>query len=244
VSDGSEAISAVEACKYDVVLMDIQMAGMDGVTATKRIRSLSEPAGQVPIIAMTANVLPQQIESFRAAGMNGHVGKLLSRDDLLAAIERSVSRTASSGLVTLTDPVSAGVVLDAEVFAAVSDLLGHQKVSELLGKLGARLKSQFPENPDSDEQWAEVAREAHKLTSAAGMFGFVDVSRTCAELEAAVHDDAPDLVTILAVAGGLQSSLGRNRVASKASRGRCEKRLISFRADLADHVTWHQAAAG
>ena len=58
VSDGSEAISAVEASNYDVVLMDIQMAGMDGVTATKHIRSLPEPTRHVPIVAMTANVLP------------------------------------------------------------------------------------------------------------------------------------------------------------------------------------------
>ncbi|MGF6310915.1 PAS domain S-box-containing protein [Bradyrhizobium sp. i1.8.4] len=198
VSDGSEAISAVEACTYDVVLMDIQMAGMDGVTATKHIRSLGELAGQVPIVAMTANVLPQQIESFRAAGMNGHVGKPLRRDELLAAVDRAVSQRMSPALAAQPDPGHSAVVLDAEAFAAVSDLLGNQKVNELLGKLRTRLANQFPDNPETDEQWAEVAREAHKLTSSAGMLGFTALSGTCAELEAAVHDNSPDLARILA----------------------------------------------
>jgi CheY-like chemotaxis protein len=61
---------------------------MDGITATKAIRGFSEPKGCIPIIAMTANVLPKQVESFMAAGMSGHVGKPFRRDDLVMAIER------------------------------------------------------------------------------------------------------------------------------------------------------------
>ncbi len=76
--------------------MDIQMPVMDGMTATQRIRGLNHSARNVPIIAMTANVLPQQIQAFRAAGMDDHVGKPFKRDDLLAAVARWVERSASS----------------------------------------------------------------------------------------------------------------------------------------------------
>jgi PAS domain S-box-containing protein len=88
VNDGAEAVSTVEINDYDIVLMDIQMPVMDGITATKAIRGFSEPRGCIPIIAMTANVLPKQVESFMAAGMNGHIGKPFRRNDLVVAIER------------------------------------------------------------------------------------------------------------------------------------------------------------
>jgi signal transduction histidine kinase/ActR/RegA family two-component response regulator len=88
VCDGAEAIMAVQARDYDVVLMDIQMPVMDGMTATQHIRSLQHPARELPIIAMTANVLPQQIERFRAAGMDDHVGKPFKKEELYATVEK------------------------------------------------------------------------------------------------------------------------------------------------------------
>jgi PAS domain S-box-containing protein len=96
VSDGAAAVKAAHSKPYDVILMDIQMPVMDGMTATQRIRGLNHSARNVPIIAMTANVLPQQIQAFRAAGMDDHVGKPFKRDDLLAAVARWVERSASS----------------------------------------------------------------------------------------------------------------------------------------------------
>jgi signal transduction histidine kinase/CheY-like chemotaxis protein len=75
VVDGAQALAAVRGQTYDLVLMDIEMRGINGVEAARLIRSLDAPAGHVPLIAMTANVLPQQIRAFRDAGMDGHLGK-------------------------------------------------------------------------------------------------------------------------------------------------------------------------
>ena len=88
VADGAAAVRAVQSETYDLVLMDVQMPGMDGITATGHIRGLSHPASRLPIIAMTANVLPQQVAQFRAAGMDDHVGKPFKREELYAAIAR------------------------------------------------------------------------------------------------------------------------------------------------------------
>ncbi|HEV2559639.1 MAG TPA: PAS domain S-box protein [Microvirga sp.] len=88
VSDGAEAIMAVQLNTYDLVLMDIQMPLMDGITATQHIRALPGEARTLPVIAMTANVLPQQIAHFRAAGMDDHVGKPFKREELYAAVAR------------------------------------------------------------------------------------------------------------------------------------------------------------
>ena len=95
VDNGAEAIRAVQAERYDLVLMDVQMPGMDGITATRRIRALDHAAAAVPIIALTANVLPQQVAEFHAAGMTDHVGKPFKRDALVAVIEHWAGERAA-----------------------------------------------------------------------------------------------------------------------------------------------------
>ncbi|MDR1329649.1 MAG: response regulator [Oscillospiraceae bacterium] len=73
--------------EYDLVFMDIQMPEMDGYEAAREIRALNTPAANaVPIIAMTANVFREDIERARAAGMNGHVGKPISIEAVLAVL--------------------------------------------------------------------------------------------------------------------------------------------------------------
>jgi signal transduction histidine kinase len=86
VADGLSAIAAVQHTRYDLVLMDIQMPEMDGVMAMQRIRSLNHPAATLPIVAMTAHVIPREVERFLAAGMNDHIGKPFKRGALHAKI--------------------------------------------------------------------------------------------------------------------------------------------------------------
>jgi PAS domain S-box-containing protein len=95
-SSGAEAIEAVARGRYDLVLMDIQMPGMDGMTATRRIRDMGGAAAAVPIVAMTANVLPQQMRDYLAAGMQAHIGKPFKREALLATVERWASHDGAS----------------------------------------------------------------------------------------------------------------------------------------------------
>jgi PAS domain S-box-containing protein len=85
--DGVAAIEAFRRGAYDIVLMDVQMPVMDGLTATRRIRALPiAAAATTPIIAMTANVLPDQIAKCVEAGMDSHLGKPMNPAELLNAI--------------------------------------------------------------------------------------------------------------------------------------------------------------
>ena len=93
-NDGLEAVAAVEAKIYDVILMDIQMPRMDGVTATRIIRQMDGAARHIPIIAMTANALPEQVRAFRQAGMDDYVAKPFKQQDLHEAILRVVETPA------------------------------------------------------------------------------------------------------------------------------------------------------
>ena len=86
--DGIQGLEAVErgGPGFDLIFMDIQMPGMDGIEATRRIRELGGCAARTPIIAMTANALAHQQASYLAAGMNGAVAKPLSPGALVQAI--------------------------------------------------------------------------------------------------------------------------------------------------------------
>ncbi|MBS1589850.1 MAG: tetratricopeptide repeat protein [Bacteroidetes bacterium] len=81
--NGKEAVNRVQQQMYDIVLMDIQMPIMDGVTATKAIRQLASAAKDTRIIAMTANVFQEDVEHYFEAGMNAYVAKPFQADELL-----------------------------------------------------------------------------------------------------------------------------------------------------------------
>ena len=73
---------------FDVILMDIRMPVMDGITATKSIRHLKKPFAQtVPIIAMSANAFDEDKEKPRAAGMNAHLAKPIEPKDLFETLQ-------------------------------------------------------------------------------------------------------------------------------------------------------------
>jgi len=84
--DGALGLAAAAAGDWDVVLMDIQMPVMDGVESARRIRALGGEAGAVPIIAVTANTLAEQVETYVAAGMDDLVAKPVDMAELLAKV--------------------------------------------------------------------------------------------------------------------------------------------------------------
>ena len=88
--DGASGVAAAASCVFDLILMDIQMPDMDGLEASRRIRALSGASATTPIIALTANVLAHQRETYLAAGMDGVVGKPISPTALLLEISRIV----------------------------------------------------------------------------------------------------------------------------------------------------------
>jgi CheY-like chemotaxis protein len=88
VADGMAALSRVQAASYDAILMDIQMPGVDGLEAVRRIRSLSEPCSRTPIVGLTASATVEDRQACFAAGMNDYLSKPLSIDALRKALGR------------------------------------------------------------------------------------------------------------------------------------------------------------
>ena len=100
-SNGKDAValfSASEPNHYDAILLDIRMPGMDGLEACRRIRALGGEGSycyealEIPIIAMTANVMDSDIEKSREAGMNAHLAKPIDPDELYTVLAASIAR--------------------------------------------------------------------------------------------------------------------------------------------------------
>jgi CheY-like chemotaxis protein len=91
---GAEALRTLRDTAFDVIFMDVQMPDMDGLEATRQIRGLEGALRRTPIIALTAGVSAQDRSQCLEAGMDAHLAKPVSRNDLAAALSRYVSRAA------------------------------------------------------------------------------------------------------------------------------------------------------
>ncbi|WP_332659196.1 hybrid sensor histidine kinase/response regulator [Brevundimonas sp.] len=91
VCDGQDAIDAVAAQPFDLVLMDVRMPLMDGLEATRRIRALPGPEHDIAVVAMTADAMPEDVARCLASGMNAHMAKPINQAGLLAVVNRALS---------------------------------------------------------------------------------------------------------------------------------------------------------
>ncbi|MGZ6014129.1 MAG: ATP-binding protein [Phenylobacterium sp.] len=97
VEDGRQAVEAVERETFDLILMDLQMPVLDGLSAAREIRALEAALGlaRTPIVALSANALPEHIAEARAAGMDEHLAKPIRPDALIALLTRAEDLKAS-----------------------------------------------------------------------------------------------------------------------------------------------------
>ena len=100
VNNGLEAVQHFEASEpgtYDVILMDVMMPVMDGLTATRTIRALErQDAKTIPIIAITANAFKEDAEKCIEAGMNAHIAKPLNDEKIKQTISEELRRNGDS----------------------------------------------------------------------------------------------------------------------------------------------------
>lgn len=196
VSDGPAAIEAARSGAYDLVLMDVQMPGMDGMEATRAIRALGGRLGRVPIIAMTANVLPDQVRQFRAAGMDDHVAKPINRSELYTVIERWLPEPGASA----PEPGAAAPAegrFERATFDQMVWLVGPEAAQDLVANLCDELEGSFAGDGAAQEDRARLRREAHKLVPATSMLGFRALSEAVAALQTACEEDLAAFESLL-----------------------------------------------
>ena len=104
VADGVEALAAWEIGEFDLILMDVQMPQMDGPTATRAIRQREAETGRsrTPIVALTANAMPDQVEAYLASGMDDHVAKPIDARSLYEVVQAAAGMAAQVTPSSLT----------------------------------------------------------------------------------------------------------------------------------------------
>jgi CheY-like chemotaxis protein/anti-sigma regulatory factor (Ser/Thr protein kinase) len=182
VGSGVEAIQALGSERYDLVLMDIQMPIMDGVTATRHIRAMPPPIKNIPVIAMTGNVLPQQVRSYLNAGMSDHIGKPIERAQLYNNVRRWLPKTKGLRVQIGTSPPN----FDRPKFEELLDVVGAEKAKHIAMKFLGELTDAF----EFKCTLAEAQREAHALINCAGVLGLQNLVAACRAVEFVSPDDA------------------------------------------------------
>lgn len=182
---GPEVLAALERVRYDLILMDVQMPEMDGLTTTATIREREQgPGTHIPIIAMTAHAMKGDRERCLAAGMDSYVAKPLRQQQLYNVIDE-VMRDAVPAAPTDQSPGSTQVRAfdrahalrqvegDRELLQNMIDAFSRQ-APRLLQDLQAGL---------AERNSQSVERAAHKLKSSIGNFGAAQAVEAALRLE-------------------------------------------------------------
>ena len=212
VANGLEAVQAVAATPYDVVLMDVQMPELDGVGATERIRAELPVTRQPHVIAMTAGALAEDRERCLSAGMDDFLGKPVRREELGAALQRASRAVAApqadrtdeavvadrSTPRTPTPPAAddpAPPVVDASVLGSLTTRLGDRAPGFLDGllstwesEIAGRLQELAAAVESGDA--ARAGRALHAVKGGSASMGAVRLAATCAEMEAVLGAEA------------------------------------------------------
>jgi signal transduction histidine kinase/DNA-binding response OmpR family regulator/HPt (histidine-containing phosphotransfer) domain-containing protein len=203
--NGQEAVRMVTDRPYDVVLMDMQMPVMDGLAATRLIRSEGR-FRELPIIAMTANAMASDREKCIEAGMNDHIAKPIDPDQLLATLARWVTPRPADALVQPSQPESRLAddslpeVEGVDVPGGLKRVAGNKRLyRDLLTKFAAKQSAAASEISAAieggDRKLAE--RLAHTLKGVAGNLGITGIYSAAGKLEAAIRNNDPGVSALL-----------------------------------------------
>jgi PAS domain S-box-containing protein len=215
--DGEEALGAARTAAYDLVLMDVRMPRMDGLAATAAIRGLEGPAGRVPIIAMTAAAMPNEVARCLEAGMDGHVAKPMDLTALLAAVSDILENRPRRSRAAVEEPNPAGpTLIDHTTLQELRAAVGPGRLPRLIGVFADETRARVARLTSTDDV-SLIEEEAHGLKSAAGTFGAAALRSIAASLEEACV--ARDMAKISELRNGLPNLVEKSLAAFPLTLG-------------------------
>ncbi len=194
-SNGQEGLELAKNKHFDLILMDIQMPVMDGITATQHIRA-EKSLQSIPIIAMTANAMTSDYEKSIAAGMNDHLSKPIEMDKLIATLNRwlgidlsikNAPKSKASAFPNTLEP------FDLEKASKLSN-----DNNELLHRLLLSFAKRYQDAPKQlrefidTKNFTEIEHLAHSLKGVAGTLAAQELKEAASALEIAVRNHRYD----------------------------------------------------
>ncbi|MBF0280820.1 MAG: response regulator [SAR324 cluster bacterium] len=208
--DGKQAVEAVDKTFYDLVLMDIQMPVMDGYESTKVIRKESR-FKDLPILAMSASAMTQDLEKVTTVGMNGHVAKPIELKQLYSALLEWIE----PGERELPEAVIVNGAQESSIennmefptnLPGIDTKTGLERVARN-DKLYRKLLKKFSQNQANSTEEIKKAlknkdielaiRLAHTIKGVAGNIGAMDLHVAARDLESGIQQDGADVAKIL-----------------------------------------------
>lgn len=191
-TNGDQAVQAVGSRHYDLVLMDIQMPIMDGVEATRSIRAMGGLRSQVPIVAFTTNIEPEQVASYLGAGMNDHIPKPINRQMFVEKVRQWLAMSLPEHRGSAHEsPPEWGVLFDRSVFEEFVDLFGADATKTWLTRFRLALDPDHLAEVAATGDRAELARYAHAMIAQAGTLGFTRLTNLLRALERSCIGNEP-----------------------------------------------------
>ncbi len=201
--NGQIALDKVRASRYDIVLMDMQMPVMDGVTATREMRK-DERFKNLPIVAMTANAMQADRDRCNAAGMNDYITKPIEPEELWKALlkwikPKAAQAVGANSVISVTDNEQL-LPQDAELPSAITGLDMINGLRRMLGKKALYLSMlrKFVAGQKSaaadilkaldGNDLASAERLAHTLKGVSGNIGATHLQQLAEEIETAIKE--------------------------------------------------------
>ena len=201
-------MQAAQTGAFDLILMDVQMPEMDGLQATRGIRSLEGSAASTPIIAMTANAMRSDQDACLAAGMDEFISKPIDPEGFLGTLERFLGHAPADEAAAGSAPVEAED-LDNTQLDSLAKLLPPDRFATIVQSYLASAKERLIriESRARDLDFANVARDAHDLRGTSGNFGARRLQALAEQLETACK--AEDAVAVAALILEIQAASHR-----------------------------------
>jgi len=196
-SNGQEGLELAKNKHFDLILMDIQMPVMDGITATQLIRA-EKSLQSIPIIAMTANALTSDYEKSIAAGMNDHLSKPIEMEKLITTLNRWLRIDISMKNAPKMHNTSFPNTLEPFNLEKAAQLTNEN--NELLHHLLLSFAKRYQDAPRQLRQFidtknfTEIEHVAHSIKGVAGTLAAQELKEAASALEIAVRDHRYDLI--------------------------------------------------
>lgn len=190
--DGAEGVIQARTGGFDLIMMDISMPGMDGITATQGIRKHDT---ETPIIATTAHAMPSEAARFIEAGMNAVLVKPLTRQSLRRSLIEAKQPVDWSVARPLTgqDPDlhgNSGELINETVLTELLEELTTEQSRRLLALFHTEMEQFMSANCNgSAVPLADIGPEAHRMAGSAGVFGASQLNALLRGIQTAAQDD-------------------------------------------------------